>query len=34
MNAASELQLDPDAPAPKMTGVYERGPDAIPVLWG
>jgi cytochrome P450 len=28
------LRLDPDAPPPRITGVYERGPDAIPVVWG
>jgi cytochrome P450 len=28
------LRLDPDAPAPKITGMYERGPTAVPVLWG
>ena len=28
------LRLDPDSPAPRIIGVYERGPDAIPVLWG
>ena len=27
------LRLDPDAPAPKITGMYERGPTAVPVLW-
>jgi len=26
------LRLDPDAPAPRITGMYERGPTAIPVL--
>ena len=26
------LRLDPDAPAPRITGMYERGPSAIPVL--
>jgi cytochrome P450 len=28
------LRLDPDAPPPHMIGVYERGPDAVPVVWG
>jgi len=28
------LRLDPDAPAPRITGMYERGYDAIPVVWG
>jgi cytochrome P450 len=28
------LRLDPDAPPPRMIGVYERGPDAVPVVWG
>ena len=27
------LRLDPDAPPPKITGMYERGPTAVPVLW-
>jgi cytochrome P450 len=26
------LRLDPDAPAPRITGMYERGPSAIPVI--
>jgi len=26
------LRLDPGAPAPRITGMYERGPSAIPVL--
>jgi hypothetical protein len=26
------LRLDPDAPAPRITGVYERGPSAIPAV--
>jgi cytochrome P450 len=29
-----DLQLDPDAPAPKFIGLYERGPDAVPVRLG
>jgi cytochrome P450 len=28
------LRLDPDAPPPKIIGVYERGPTAVPVVWG
>ena len=28
------LQLDPDAPAPWVVGLYERGPDAVPVRLG
>lgn len=28
------LRLDPDAPAPRMTGMYERGVDALAVRWG
>ena len=27
------VRLDPDAPEPKVTGVYERGPTAVPVVW-
>jgi cytochrome P450 len=27
-----ELRLDPDAPAPRVIGLYERGADAVPVL--
>jgi cytochrome P450 len=27
------LRLNPDAPTPKITGMYERGPTAVPVLW-
>jgi cytochrome P450 len=26
-----DLRLDPDAPAPRIIGLYERGPDAVPV---
>jgi cytochrome P450 len=26
------LRLDPDAPAPRITGMYERGPSAIPAI--
>ncbi|MCW2548712.1 MAG: cytochrome [Mycobacterium sp.] len=29
-----ELRLDPDAPEPQFIGLYERGPDAVPVRWG
>lgn len=25
------MRLDPDAPAPRIIGLYERGPDAVPV---
>jgi cytochrome P450 len=28
------LRLDPDAPAPRIIGVYERGPDRVPTVWG
>lgn len=28
------LRPDPDAPAPRIIGMYERGPDAVPVVWG
>lgn len=28
------LRLDPDAPAPRVIGLYERGPDAVPVCLG
>jgi cytochrome P450 len=28
------LRLDPDAPAPRITGMYERGPTSVPVLFG
>jgi cytochrome P450 len=27
------LRLDPEAPPPRLVGVYERGPDALPVVW-
>ena len=27
-------RLDPDAPAPRIIGLYERGPDAVPVRFG
>ncbi len=26
-----DLRLDPDAPAPRITGMYERGPTSVPV---
>ncbi|MDA8046299.1 MAG: cytochrome P450 [Actinomycetota bacterium] len=26
-----DLRLDPDAPAPRVIGLYERGPDSVPV---
>jgi cytochrome P450 len=29
-----ELRLDPAAPEPQFIGLYERGPDAVPVRWG
>jgi cytochrome P450 len=29
-----ELSLDPDAATPRVIGLYERGPDAVPVLLG
>ncbi len=28
-----DLRLDPDAPAPHITGMYERGPTSVPVLF-
>jgi cytochrome P450 len=28
------LRRDPDAQPPKITGMYERGPTAVPVVWG
>jgi cytochrome P450 len=28
------LRTDPDAPPTKIIGMYERGPDTVPVLWG
>ncbi|MBX6389280.1 MAG: cytochrome P450 [Frankia sp.] len=28
------LRLDPDAEPPRITGMYERGPTSIPVVWG
>jgi cytochrome P450 len=28
------LRRDPDAEPPKITGMYERGPTAVPVVWG
>ncbi|HEX4432688.1 MAG TPA: cytochrome P450 [Frankiaceae bacterium] len=28
------LQLDPDRPAPRVIGLYERGPDTVPVTFG
>jgi cytochrome P450 len=28
------LRHDPDAEPPKITGMYERGPTAVPVVWG
>jgi len=27
------IRLDPDAAPPRITGVYERGPTAVPVVW-
>jgi cytochrome P450 len=27
------LRLDPDAPPPRFIGIYERGPDSVPVQW-
>jgi cytochrome P450 len=29
-----DLRLDPDAPPPRFVGLYERGPDAVPVRLG
>jgi cytochrome P450 len=29
-----DLRLDPDQPPPRIIGLYERGPDAIPVRFG
>ena len=31
LSAFPHLRIDPDAPAPRMVGLYERGLDAIPV---
>ena len=28
------LRRDPDAEPPKVTGMYERGPTAVPAVWG
>jgi cytochrome P450 len=28
------LRLDPDAEPPRIIGLYERGPTAVPVVWG
>jgi cytochrome P450 len=28
------LRLDPDADPPRIIGMYERGPDQLPVIWG
>jgi len=28
------LRLDPDEPAPRIIGLYERGPDSVPVRFG
>ena len=28
------LRLDPDRPAPRVIGLYERGPDTVPVTFG
>jgi cytochrome P450 len=28
------LRRDPDAPRPRITGMYERGPTSVPVVWG
>jgi cytochrome P450 len=28
-----DLRLDPDAPPPRIVGMYERGPTAVPVRW-
>jgi cytochrome P450 len=30
----SNLRLDPDAPTPRVIGMYERGPTAVPVRFG
>lgn len=29
-----DLRLDPDQDAPRIIGLYERGPDTVPVRWG
>jgi cytochrome P450 len=29
-----DLRLDPDAERPRIIGLYERGPAAVPVVWG
>lgn len=28
------LRLDPTRPVPQIIGMYERGPDSVPVVWG
>jgi cytochrome P450 len=28
------LRLDPDPQPPRIIGMYERGPDQLPVVWG
>jgi cytochrome P450 len=34
LDAFPDLRLDPEVPAPKFIGLYERGPDVVPVRWG
>jgi cytochrome P450 len=29
-----DLRSDPDAPPPRIIGMYERGPTSIPVVFG
>ena len=29
-----DMRLDPDAPDPQFIGLYERGPDVVPVEFG
>ena len=34
LNRLPDLRLDPDQPAPRFIGLYERGPDSVPVRFG
>jgi cytochrome P450 len=34
LNRLPNLRLDPDAPEPRVIGLYERGPTAVPVRYG
>jgi hypothetical protein len=33
LDRLSDLRLDPDAPPPAFIGLYERGVDALPVVF-